>query len=133
MRNGHTTLTAPIFSDTQIALLHAAASKAAEVRRYKQTNSDSVHCYQHKHKEVDAATLLDTVLLQPDLHSFLDALLDDGVNTAFRHRCQDGGVQIAFRPAGWSNHTDKDGWKGHFDHSACQFSLLVGVCLEAPE
>ena len=78
------------------------------------------------------ATIMDTALYDTKLFGFLDALLHKGVQTARRFRKEDGSVQAAFRPAGWTNNTTNDGWKGHFDKTGCGFSMLVGVCLKSP-
>ena len=75
---------------------------------------------------------MDTCLYETDLHSLFDALLRNGMNTRRRHRKQDGGIQLAYRPAGWSNNTTNSGWEGHFDKTGCGFSLLVGVCIKSP-
>ena len=83
-------------------------------------------------KTEKAAHIMDTCIYDTDLHNFFDALLRDGMNTSCRHRKQDGGIQLAYRPAGWSNYTTNNGWKGHFDKTGCGFSLLVGVCIKAP-
>ena len=127
-----------VFSDKDLDTLEAAASQLPCVSRHKQQKTDKTKMYNvHNNKgglsnKGIPNTIMQTALMNSALFPFLDNLLESGVNTQFRPRKQDGSVQIAFRPPGWSNHTTEGGWKGHFDGTGSKFSMLVGICLREP-
>ena len=131
MRDGHTVLT-DILSADQLSTITEAAVALDDVRLGKQSEKGTVHTYTYANSTGLPATIMDTALYKTQLFDFLDALLRNGVQTARRFRKEDGSVQAAFRPAGWTNNTTNDGWKGHFDKTGCGFSMLVGVCLKSP-
>ena len=100
---------------------------------YKKT-TEAVHMNAHSQECGLPKRIIDTTLMQTALRPFFDTLFERGMNVHFAgsNLAQHSGVQLAFRPAGWDNTTDKGGYMGHVDKLGCGFSCLVGVCLYDP-
>jgi hypothetical protein len=127
-----------IFSEKDLTTIETAASQLPCVKNPKQQKTDKTKMYNVHNNQGKLSTdglpntIMQTALMKSALFPFLNNLLESGVNTKFRARKQDGSVQIAYRPPGWSNCTTEGGWKGHFDGTGSKLSVLIGICLRAP-
>ena len=133
-RDGYCLLPDNLLSPEQLDSVLASASALPDVQKYKQDTTGEVHMYNVKtNTSGHPRNIMETIVLNTDLHPFLNRILDNGLLTEFRSRKQDGLVQTAFRPSGWHNNTQNanpiktDGWKGHFDKIACGYSLLLCI------